>query len=188
MDTGSNADAEPRKSRRTAGKTTPAPVRMEIAGAVTGDTPGPNSTADHELHQLRCDECIGVYYGKMMPDLEKKLKDNRVRRGCHYCGTETSYYCWGCHRFLCFTAPKNTAKKEPKYFTVNTPILDREGEVCVTTDTSPSGEPTLQYKSRVEVGMWTCYHAAHQKGWKMHMQLNRSKILSVGKRTRRNSM
>jgi hypothetical protein len=46
------------------------------------------------------------------------------------------------------------------------------------------------YMFEKEVGFWTCYHAAHQRGWKSYLQLNRSNILDVanGKRTRSNSI
>ena len=35
----------------------------------------------------------------------------------------------------------------------------------------------LQYDSVREVGVWTCYHAAHANAWSKYMQSNQSSML-----------
>ena len=170
---------------------------MEVAGFKTGKTPGERNNEGSAAYKLRCDCCIGVYYGKMVPDPDvKKAKksnakkpDDRLRRVCKLCGKKTDYFCFGCRRFLCFSAPKpgdedkedNPLPKQPKYFAVNTPVLDTNGELQ---------EEEGGYKYVKEVGVWTCYHAAHQTGWKTYLHEKRTDILdvSLGKRGRRKSI
>ena len=64
-------------------------------------------------------------------------------------------------------------EKQPKYFTVDTPVLDKKGGL--TTE----GDGTL--KKVRECGMWTCYHSAHIiKGWRKFTQTNQSTLVTAG--------
>jgi hypothetical protein len=187
----------PRKrATRRSVAATPKPVQFEVAGFKTGKTPVERENDGGDNFKLRCDLCIGVYYGKLVPDpdLKKVLKDQRIRRMCFHCGTRTNYFCFGCRRFLCFAPPKLERKdehgnkiklpKQPKYFAVKMPVLNKQGELQII-----QRDDKEEYKFEKEVGQWTCYHAAHQRGWKTHLQLNQSNILEAtrGKRTRRRS-
>ncbi len=189
-----------RKTRRKAVSSTPNPIQMDVAGFKTGKTPVEFSNQGDAAFKLRCECCIGVYYGKRVPDpdLRSQMKDFRIRRKCRVCGTNTDYFCFGCRRFLCFSNPKeakddndrlhnkSALEKQPKYFSVKTPVLDSRGELQVKQ--GEDGED--KYKHEKEIGVWTCYHIAHQTGWKTYLQANRPNILGVthGKRTRSNSL
>ena len=70
---------------------------------------------------------------------------------------------------LCFGRPSykkgdKKDKKQPKYLTVNTPDLRKN-----------SGSDTVQ-----DVGIYTCYHAAHHNAWNKHATSNRAAILCAG--------
>ena len=112
-------------------------------------------------------------------------KDDRIKRMCFHCKRNTEFYCFGCRRWLCFMAPlvkKDSRKKHPKYFVVNTPVLDNSKN---SMDDGSGGD----IKTITETGEWTCYHAAHQQGWNAFIQLHQKDILNVakGRRLRRNS-
>ena len=53
--------------------------------------------------------------------------------------------------------------KQPKYFAVKTPVLDKKGELQVI-----KRDDKEEYKSEKDVSQYTCYHDAHQSGWKTH--------------------
>ena len=48
---------------------------------------------------------------------------------------------------------------------MNTPVLDGQGKLQLAQKDSK-----LEYEYVKEVGIWTCYHAAHIKGWTKHAQ------------------
>ena len=183
------------KSARKSLTTTPQAHQMEVAGFNTWKTPVERSNKGSYAFQLRCESCIGIYFGKMVPDPDikraKPLKDNRIQRMCHFCGTGTNYFFFGCRWFLCLSPPKKVIEKDgkkdkqhlqlpkqPKYFNVKTPISNRDGDLQMN-DTEGD-----EYKYTKEVGVWTCYHAAHQRVWKMHMQKNQSDILDISRKKR----
>lgn len=172
-------DESRRKSRRSTVAATPAPIQMEVAGAKTGNTPVYRSKTNPSFEE-RCDSCIGVYFGKLLPDpdLISKVKDGRIRRQCYHCHRTCEHFCFGCRRFLCFSRPKQSkdGPKHPKYFTVKTPILNKAGEVQKTDD---------GYKHEKVVAEWTCFHAAHMKGFRAHLQANRANV--IGTRARSSS-
>ena len=101
-----------------------------------------------------------MYYGRVVPDpdIMSKAKDSRIRRKCFYCDSRTDWFCFWCRRWLCNSRPNKTGSKTPKYFTVNTPVLDKQGRLQPAPEDSGLG-----YESIREVGVWTCYHAAHIK-------------------------
>jgi hypothetical protein len=153
-------------------------VQLESSSAKTGITPGQQNKTN-PLFEDRCNECLGVYYSKMVPDPDIKttIKDRRMRRLCVICGVKTDYYCFGCHRFLCLSPPTKSTKskiesKQPKYFSIDTPILDKDGELQM------SKNGVIQ--TVTEFGMWTCYHSAHQTPWRTYIELNRNKLMSAG--------
>ena len=94
-------------------------------------------------------------------------------------------FCMGCRRWLCFSNPKQQKNdddrqhkkipNQPKYFAVKTPVLDTDGGLQMVSDAN--GDESYRFEK--EVGAWTCYHAAHQRGWKTYLQANRTKILGV---------
>ena len=68
---------------------------MEVAGFKTGKTPVEKNNQGSDAYKLRCECCIGVYYGKMVPDPDVKRSskakkpDDRLRRNCKFCGKKT---------------------------------------------------------------------------------------------------
>lgn len=71
---------------------------------------------------------------------------------------------------------------QPKYFAVDTPVLSKEGEL--------QKEANGSLKKVKEHGVLTCFHIAHQPGWKAYIQANRVALMArgTGKRQRRHSM
>merc|ERR1719491_659998 len=152
---------------------TPDPVQMPIIGFKTGRTPAHRNKADvDKFFQERCDNCLGMFYGQVVPDpdIRSTTKDNRIRRKCFFCNGRTDMFCFKCRRWLCFSRPLKKDKKQPKYFTVNTPVPDRLGKLQPTQEDSE-----LEYESAKEVGIWTCYHLHTSKdGPSMH---NRRRVV-----------
>ena len=77
-----------RRKTRQRVNTTPAPVQMPVASFKTGCTPTDRSKADNnEMFKKRCESCLGLYYGQVVPDpdIMSTAKDNRIRRKCFYC-------------------------------------------------------------------------------------------------------
>ena len=68
--------------------------------------------------------------------------------------------------------PPKMTEKQPKYFTVDMPVLNKKGGL--TTE----GDGTL--KKVRKCGMWTCYHSAHIKGWRKFTQTNQSILVTAG--------
>lgn len=79
-------------------------------------------------------------------------------------------YLWNEDRLLLLWLSKRLRKlpKQPKYFAVKTPVLDDDGGLQVVI--GANGDD-CQYKK--EVVVWTCYHVAHQRGWKTYLHANR---------------
>lgn len=198
-------DNQPRKSRRRSVASTPGAVKFEVAGFKTGTTPTfRNNMSKNEIFNARCEQCIGVYYGQLVPDPEssRTKEGSRLRRKCYMCDRNTEYFCFGCRRFLCFSRPNTKETKQPKYFTVDTPVL-KQGQLQVISERrnedsedeeeeeeENDGEKKGGYRSIKETAKWTCYHAAHQSGWKSYLQLNREGMLNQAKgrnRPRRSS-
>jgi len=166
-----------RRKTRKSMNATPDPVQMPIIGFKTGRTPAHRNKADvDKFFQERCDNCLGMFYGQVVPDpdIRSTTKDNRIRRKCYFCDSRTDMFCFKCRRWLCFSRPLKKDKKQPKYFTVNTPVLDRLGKLQPTQEDSE-----LEYESAKEVGIWTCYHAAHIKGWTKHAQSAQGGMLNA---------
>eukprot|EP00956_Cyclotella_meneghiniana_P005750 scaffold7454_cov77-Cyclotella_meneghiniana.AAC.14 len=71
------------------------------------------------------------------PDVKKagstSTKDDRIRRLCYMCERRTDYFCFGRRQFLCNVPPKMTEKQQ-KYFTVDTPVLDKKGGLTTEGD------------------------------------------------------
>ena len=57
---------------------------------------------------------------------------------------------------------------------MNTPVLDELGNLQ-----PPHEDSELEYESVKEVGTWTCYHAAHIKGWNRYAQTTQSSLLNA---------
>lgn len=55
-----------RKTRRRAAPQTPKPIKMKVAGFKTGKTPVERDNEGDDAFKLRCEICIGIYYGKMV--------------------------------------------------------------------------------------------------------------------------
>lgn len=182
------AAAPPRASARAKAAKTPDPVVLNPTTAKSGKTPKIRSQMSEEF-KTRCDVCIGIIYGKKVNANSTAKVDSRLRRECFNCGKDTDYHCFGCNRFLCFSAPKvdeKSKKKLPKYFSMCMPVLDEStGEPKSIDD----GSGQKKFEVVTHHGMWTCYHAAHQKGWEAFNKLHRQDILELarGKRPRRNS-
>ena len=196
-----NEENQPRKSRRRSVASTPGPVQLEVAGFKTGTTPTVRETkTKNDVFTTRCEQCIGVYYGQLVPDPDPSTKKkgtstSRIRRKCFICGTGTNYFCFGCRRYLCFSEPKIKDTKQPKFFTVDTPVLkqgqlqvirerrneDNDNEEEEEEEDDDDEEKKKGYKSVKETAKWTCYHAAHQSGWKSYLQLNREGLLNQAK-------
>ncbi|EJK57548.1 hypothetical protein THAOC_22396 [Thalassiosira oceanica] len=87
-----------------------------------------------------------------MPSLGRKGtgSDNRIRRMCYWCDSRA------------VGRPKDM--KQPRYLTVSTPDLRKN-----------SGSDTVK-----DVGIYTCYHAAHRNAWNEHATSNRAAILRAG--------
>lgn len=86
-------------------------------------------------------------------------------------------YCFGCRRFLCMEPPKVEAKfrkKHPNFFAVDTPVI---ADVPKARDDGSGGNFTIVK----EIGEWTCYHVAHQKGWNIFLQLHKSDIVGLAR-------
>ena len=198
-----SSDTSRRRSSRRAVSSTPNPIKMEVAGFKTNKTPVERHGQNHDQSfQDRCGLCIGVYLGQLAPDPDDKtIKEDRIRRKCFICDTRTDYFCFGCRRMLCFK-PANKdgktikGKKQPRFFTVDTPVLDNAGQLQVILERKKeeegSGDDSDEcsegrgnreerkdgsYKSIKELAKWTCYHAAHQKGWEAYLKLNRQGML-----------
>lgn len=158
---------------------------MLAAAAKTGKTPKYRTGSNEEFEE-RCRTCIGVYYGKRLPDptdvKKAAAKDQRLRRICYECETKTDYFCFGCRRWLCFSNPKTKANgslpKQPNYFIVDTPVLG-SGGVRIKEDGS------LDVVR--ECGMWMCYHKAHQSGWSSHLEVKKAGIVSADWKKRKSS-
>ena len=63
---------------------TPDPVQMPFASFKTGCTPADRSKADdNEMFQKRCESCLGIIYGQVVPDPEIRstAKYNRFSGG-----------------------------------------------------------------------------------------------------------
>ena len=93
---------------------TPDAREMPYAAAETGKSPKPGRGLDcvDEEFEKRCQQCLGIYLTKLIPDPESeskskrsKPKRERVRRLCVICGRQCNTYCNGCNRPMCFTAP-----------------------------------------------------------------------------------
>jgi hypothetical protein len=59
---------------------------------------------------------------------------------------------------------KDSDELQPKYFAVDTPVLSKQGELQKEADGS--------LKKVKEFGVWTCFHKAHEPGWKAYIQTN----------------
>ena len=107
------------------------------------------------------------------------LKDERVRRYCSICKSRTDWYCTGCKRYLCNTPPKIGTKKPkyPKFFVVDSPILDSNGNMTVGRDKSLS--------TNREVGILSCYLLAHQQGFGKFAAENRQRFIDEGRSRKR---
>ena len=91
-------DGRRRKTRKSM-NATPDPVQMPIIGFKTGRTPARQTKADKdEIFQERCDNCLGMFYGQVVPDPEIRstTKDNRIRRRCYFCDGRTDMFCFKC--------------------------------------------------------------------------------------------
>ena len=89
--TANEDDGRRRKTRKSV-NATPDPVQMPFASFKTGCTPADRSKADdNEMFQKRCESCLGMFYGQVVPDpdIRSKAKDNRIRRKCYYCNSRT---------------------------------------------------------------------------------------------------
>jgi hypothetical protein len=183
-----DTDAPGRRKTRSRSNSTPGPVELDAPGGKTGITPK-HRNKTNPLFIERCRTCIGLYFGKRVsdPTVEKTAKDERLKRICYVCGAKTDYFCFGCRRWLCMSPPKSSdpEQPEPKYFSTNTPVLDKDGELQFESDGS--------VKTVKEYGHWTCFHKAHEPGWKTYIQLNRVALMDRGtsneaKRARRHSI
>jgi hypothetical protein len=186
-----NEDEDPdangkRKARtRSRSNSLPGPIQLDAPGGKTGITPK-HRAGSNPLFMERCQSCIGLYFGKMVADprVERVAADPRLRRMCYNCNTNTDWFCFGCRRWLCMTPPKTkkSDKPQPKYFAVDTPVLSKQGELQKEADGS--------LKKMKEFGVWTCFHKAHEPGWKAYIQANRVTLMHRGtaKKQRRNSL
>ena len=126
------------------------------------------------MFKKRCESYLGLYYGQVVsdPDIMSTAKDKRIRRKYFYCERRTDWFCFWCRRWLCNSMPNKTGRKAPKYFTVNTPVLDKQGRLQPAPKDSE-----LDYESIREVGVWTCYHAAHIKAWTSYTESQQQSML-----------
>jgi len=161
------------RTTRQRSNQTPSPVEMPSLGVKTGHTPVNRSKTDEQFEE-RCRGCLGFLYCQLIPDPAVKRKgkgsDKRIRRMCYWCDSRTDYFCFGCRRYLCFGRPKYNKgekkdTKQPRYLTVSTPDLRKN-----------SGSDTVK-----DVGIYTCYHAAHRNAWNEHATSNRAAILRAGR-------
>ena len=129
----SEDDGRRRKRTRQRVNSTPDPVQMPVASFKTGCTPTNRSKADNkEMFKNCCESCLGLYYGQVVPDpdiMSMVAKDKRIRRKCFYCDSRTDWFCFWCRRWLCNSRPNRTGIKASKYFTVDTPVLDKQGRL-----------------------------------------------------------
>ena len=117
-------------------------------------------------------------------DTTTKSNDMRVRRSCFVCQTRTDWYCTGCKRYLCNTPPKtddpdnkkkgNNTKKYPKYYVVDTPVLDDNGNMMIGQD--------KELTTDRDIGYLTCFLIAHQKGYNAHAKKNRQTYINEGRK------
>ena len=95
---------------------------MPFATCKTNKTPKHQGKANTPAHQLRCDLCVGFPYGQLVEfQQEKKTargnasatpRVKEIKRKCANCGRVTDYFCHGCSRYLCFSAPKTRRQDE----------------------------------------------------------------------------
>ena len=52
------------------------------------------------------------------------------------------------------------------------PVLDKQGQLQPAPEDSE-----LEYESIKDVGVWTCYHAAHIKAWTSHTESQQRSML-----------
>jgi hypothetical protein len=181
---GSSTSAGGGRSRSTRANNTPNPVQMPFATCITGKTPKHRGKANTPAHQLRCDSCVGVPYGQIVEFQEQEKTSRRsasseprhkeIRRTCANCGRGTDYFCHGCSRYLCFSAPKvegNT--KYPKYFSTKVPVMDSSGNLIQNADGS------FQYVERLT--KYTCHAAAHQVGLRTMLGKRRRELMDIAK-------
>lgn len=181
---GSSSSAREGRSRSTRANNTPNPVEMPFATCKTNKTPKHRGKANIPAHQLRCDLCVGFPYGQLVEFQQEKktargnasatprLKE--IKRTCAYCGRGTDYFCHGCSRYLCFSAPKKEDNtKHPKYFSTKIPVMDSNGNVLM------NGDGSFQYVERLT--KWTCYNAAHQIGQRSMLGKRRSELINIAR-------
>lgn len=186
---------ERRPPRGTTKQRTPQAPGLPAPSVVSGQTPRTTTQKPVQTHVDRCKNCVGIYMAKVESSgvvdgsqkkrrekKKRKKADSRTRRNCEHCGKRTDYMCLGCRRFCCFSLPSETksGKKHPKYFSVQTPIIDRR-----------TGELRRTRKNRdlvleTTVCTWTCYHALHREAWVTYTEANKHKILAMaqGDRTK----
>jgi len=181
---GSSRSAGEGRSRSTRANNTPNPVEMPFATCNTNKTPKHRGKANIPAHQLRCDLCVGFPYGQLVEFQQEKktargnasatprLKE--IKRTCAYCGRGTDYFCHGCSRYLCFSAPKKEDDtKHQKYFSTKIPVMDSNGNVLM------NGDGSFQYVERLT--KWTCYNAAHQIGQRSILGKRRSEMINIAR-------
>lgn len=177
-------------SRRSSTRATPNPVDIPFATCRTGKTPTHRGNKKVASHELRASRCLGVPYGQKVEFQKPAASGGRssrsmnqaaqqeidLRRVCSYCGKRTDYYCHGCSRYLCFSAPKEgegARKKHPKYFKSKIPIMDSNGNFIQNGDGS--------FQCEEVVTRWTCHAAAHQEGLRTYLTKRRNELISTAK-------
>jgi len=184
---GSSSSAGEGRSRSTRTNNTPNPVVMPFATCKTNNTPKHQGKANTQAHQLRCDLCVGFPYGQLVEFREEKKtarsnasatpRVKEIKRKCAYCGRGTDYFCHGCSRYLCFSAPKpktdKGSTKYPKYFSTKIPVMDSNGNLLM------NGDGTFQYVERLT--KWTCYNAAHKNGQTTMLGKRRSELINIAR-------
>jgi hypothetical protein len=211
---GSN-DTITRKSTRSNPNKTPTPMKFPYTATKTGVTPTHRKKMDADVeYTALCDNCTGMIYGRKAPDSDvtsvvtdankkplsarkstrssqgkdttTKSNDIRVRRNCFVCQARTDWYCTGCKRYLCNSAPKTddpdnnkkkkgkTTKKYPRYYVVDAPVLDDNGNMMIGRD---KGLTTDR-----DIGYLACFHIAHQKGFDAHAKKNRQTYINEGRK------
>lgn len=179
---GSGKRKRGRARTRSRSNSLPGPVQLDAPGGKTGITPK-HRAGSNPLFLERCQSCIGLYFGKMVadPNIDRVVVDSRLRRMCYVCNTNTDWFCFGCRRWLCMSPPKlkDSDTPQPKYFAVNTPVLNKQGDFQKEADGS--------LKKVKEFGVWTCFHKAHEPGWKAFILANRAELMHRGTAKRQRS-
>ena len=107
----------------------------------------------------RCSKCTGTKYAFQMKNINNPTEPAQ-QISCALCGRRTSWFCFGCRRWLCNIPRKDTKDERfPKGFIMRVPEIDVDGSFKRNHQTG-----RIVYKE--EIGRMTCHIMAHQNQWR----------------------